>query len=105
MESKVDELSTLKRKKRIKKSGKTLKKGVDREREAWYYYQALCERGPRGRLEGSGENLENDTERRERTTVNSEMSFDLGGLGNQNTRLRIKHKSLILAQDERWRRA
>ena len=83
LESKVDELSTLKRKKRIKKSGKTLKKGVDREREAWYYYQALCERGPRGRLEGSGENLENDTERRERTTVNSEMSFDLGGWGTR----------------------
>ena len=42
---------------------------------------------------------------RGRTTVNSEMSFNLEGWVNQNTRLRIKHKSLILAQDERWRRA
>ena len=69
--------------KSFEKKRKNLKKGVDREREAWYYYQALCERDPRGRLERSSENLENDTERRERTTVNSEMSFDLGGWGTR----------------------
>ena len=62
------------------------------------------ERGPKGFLRRA-ENLENDTEIRGKTTVNSGMSFNLGLVKNQKTRLRIKHKSLILAQDERWRRA
>ena len=59
--------------------------------------------------------LENDTEsRRTRTviftshgkkkTVNSRMSFELGSEKLLRFK-RIKHESLILAQDERWRRA
>ena len=36
-------------------------------------------------------------------TVNSYMSFELEG--DFKIQYRIKHKSLILAQDERWRRA
>ena len=59
--------------------------------------------------------LENDTEsRRTRTviftshgkkkTVNSRMSFELGSEELLRFK-RIKRESLILAQDERWRRA
>ena len=36
-------------------------------------------------------------------TVNSEMSFELEG--DFKIQYRIQHESLILAQDERWRRA
>ena len=36
-------------------------------------------------------------------TVNSRMSFELEG--NFRIQYRIKRESLILAQDERWRRA
>ena len=74
-----------------RKKGEKLKKVVDtggcfvvfypsarekltQEGVLWYSIQALERRGtervPRGR-----ENLENDTERLEETTVNSEMSF------------------------------
>ena len=58
--------------------------------------------------------LENDTESRRtrdaiftsrivEKTVNSYMSFELEG--DFKVQYRIKHESLILAQDERWRRA
>ena len=58
--------------------------------------------------------LENDTESRrtrdaiftsriEEKTVNSYMSFELEG--DFKIQYRIKRESLILAQDERWRRA
>ena len=60
--------------------------------------------------------LENDTEKRsEETTVDSlsELAGKRNWKGEAEMRslegevdlLRIKHKSLILAQDERWRRA
>ena len=61
--------------------------------------------------------LENDTEKRsEETTVDSLSELAGGlkekvaearaeGLETERGWLRIKHKSLILAQDERWRRA
>ena len=59
--------------------------------------------------------LENDTESRrtrdaiftsrivKKETVNSYMSFELEG--DFKVQYRIKQESLILAQDERWRRA
>ena len=60
--------------KNFSKSEKKLKKGVDTGGCFVVFYPSAREKGhredPRGR-----ENLENDTERLEETTVNSEMSF------------------------------
>ncbi|MBQ4075139.1 MAG: hypothetical protein IJD39_08055, partial [Clostridia bacterium] len=89
-------------KKSIKKTKIFSKKGVDKGEVVWYYNQALAREEPE-RVLKRAENLENDTEIRGKTTVNSGMSFNLGLVLNQKTRLRIKHKSLILAQDVRWR--
>ena len=70
-------------------------------------------------LNDSKEILENDTERKGRRTKNSQISNEYKRLdprkrargfgefcGSRNgLRIRIEHQSLILAQDERWRRA
>ena len=55
------------------------------------------------RERGARLNLENDTERRNAKRQMILMSEDL--LREQEIGRRIKRKSLILAQDERWRRA
>ncbi len=62
----------------------------------WYSNQA------RSRERGERTNLENDTEKKRAKERDSEDSKEL----KTRKRLkRIKRKSLILAQDERWRRA
>ena len=91
-------------KKSIKKTKIFSKKVLTKGRRCGIIIKRSRERGLKGFLRRA-ENLENDTEIRGKTTVNSGMSFNLGLVLNQKTRLRIKHKSLILAQDERWRRA
>ena len=56
----------------------------------------------RDTAEKSEANLENDTERE---TRNKEEDSEDSKEWNIERCLRIKRKSLILAQDERWRRA
>ena len=68
--------------KKFQKNRKKLKKGVDKGEVVWYYNQALAREGPERVLERA-ENLENDTEIRGKTTVNSGMSFNLGLVKNQ----------------------
>ena len=61
----------------MKKRERKGKKDVDSEVWGVVIYSSAQERGPSvGRAEGR-KNLENDTERRGKTTVNSEMSFFL----------------------------
>ena len=55
------------------------------------------------RERGARMNLENDTEQRNAKRQTILMSEDL--LREREIGRRIKRKSLILAQDERWRRA
>ena len=56
-----------------------MKKGVDKKGERVYIIQALSARHSRERPGAESGNLENDTVKmKEKTTVNSEMSFDLG---------------------------
>ena len=71
---------------------------LDKGGRLWYISQARL----RGTAGASEANLENDTERETRKEEeDSEDSKEL----NIERCLRIKRKSLILAQDERWRRA
>ena len=91
---------------------KRLKKGLTRGRNR----DIITELSARAaKASGTAMILENDTEsRRTRTviftshgrkkTVNSRMSFELGSEELLRFK-RIKRESLILAQDERWRRA
>ena len=101
-------------KKSIEKTEKNRENIVDKAAFNMYYIQARF-KSPMvsGRARGD---LENDTGsdiRRNpdgRTTVNSNESETPEGLkgpeGFKRKEIRgIKHKSLILAQDERWRRA
>ncbi len=101
-----------KNQKRFKKIGETR---LTKSRRSIKIHKRSSEAPLGGRNEGRGD-LENDTGsdiRRnpdERTTVNSnesETPEGPGGLeGFKRKEIRgIKHKSLILAQDERWRRA
>ena len=64
--------------KRFKKSEKNLKKGVDKGKQVCYYNQAL-RKSPSARGKTESRDLENDTGNKEanKTTVNSEMSFNL----------------------------
>ena len=65
--------------KKIEKGEKNIKKGVDRELGMCYYNRAL-ERREEARRE-SGRTLKTIQRERGRTTVNSEMSFNLEGWG------------------------
>ena len=68
--------------KKYQKNQNIFKKGVDKGKVVWYYNQALAREGPE-RVLRRAENLENDTEIRGKTTVNSGMSFNLGLVKNQ----------------------
>ncbi len=71
---------------------------LDKGGRLWYISQARL----RETEETSEANLENDTEKRNaQEGIDSEDSKEL----SIERCLRIKRKSLILAQDERWRRA
>ena len=85
--------------KSIAKTQKTLQKVLTNSKGFDIIYERLAgDRERRARL-----NLENDTERRNAKRQMILMSEDLQR--EREIGRRIKRKSLILAQDERWRRA
>ena len=77
---------------------KNRKKKLDKGVVVWYISRAR----PPERAQERAANLENDTE--ERNAQEGKISEDSKELSIERC-LRIKRKSLILAQDERWRRA
>ena len=74
---------------------KKSKKGVDIRNGRWYYKQARL-RAP---------NLENDTDKETQERQSRILSEIRTRRKTIESDSEIKHKSLILAQDERWRRA
>ena len=98
------------------KDSKTVKKSSEKVLTGSQNCDIITELSARAaKASGTAMILENDTEsRRTRTviftshgrkkTVNSRMSFELGSEELLRFK-RIKRESLILAQDERWRRA
>ena len=75
------------------------KKLLDKGDMVWYYSQArLRETAGRGEA-----NLENDTEKK-RANIKERLAKIPKSETSKDVN-RIKRKSLILAQDERWRRA
>ena len=76
-----------------------------------FYTSSLARGSERKPAGGSGPNLENDIEEKRARKNDSEDSKEFSGTfgGSRKAEpdglLRIKRKSLILAQDERWRRA
>ena len=65
------------KKRLMKKRERKGKKDVDSGAWGVVIYSSAQERGPSGGGAEGRKNLENDTERRGKTTVNSEMSFFL----------------------------
>ena len=100
----------------MQKDSKTVKKSLEKVLTGSRNCDIITELSARAaKASGTAMILENDTEsRRTRTviftshgkkkTVNSRMSFELGSEELLRFK-RIKRESLILAQDERWRRA
>ena len=100
----------------MQKDSKTVKKSSEKVLTGSWNCDIITELSARtAKASGTAMILENDTEsRRTRTviftshgkkkTVNSRMSFELGSEELLRFK-RIKRESLILAQDERWRRA
>ena len=100
----------------MQKDSKTVKKSSEKVLTGSRNCDIIIELSARAaKASGTAMILENDTEsRRTRTviftshgkkkTVNSRMSFELGSEELLRFK-RIKRESLILAQDERWRRA
>ena len=107
-----------------------VEKGIDREGKIWYTNEAVAsggtERGGEADLENDTEKRESSAERerdakvswsqeaeREKRSQNSERESCESAKRKSLARWkrerrssgRIEHKSLILAQDERWRRA
>ena len=100
----------------MQKDSKTVKKSLEKVLTGSRNCDIITKLSARAaKASGTAMILENDTEsRRTRTviftshgrkkTVNSRMSFELGSEELLRFK-RIKRESLILAQDERWRRA
>ena len=74
------------------------------EREGDIIIKRAAERSQRVGKSGQ-RTLKTIQRKEERTTVNSGMSFTCWTGEPEHQVIWIKHKSLILAQDERWRRA
>ena len=93
--------------KKVTIAKKSVKKGIDKTRMVRYTSIIPCDT--------EDKILENDTESRRtrsrdfhESRQNKDSQFVKWVLkleGNFEVRYRIKHESLILAQDERWRRA